>query len=154
MGLEVQENVLEKQGPLISVLRSVLLPLTALGLALGGQWLLLKTDYSPLIAAILFITAVNAYLLSLIHWPQAALAPEPIEPLDVDWRPIVSERGWRAVLAINSLVMAVFSYGRFSGNTLDKGFWTWLASITLFLISFIRVPAGGAAEFSEALPTA
>ena len=151
MGLEVQENVLEKQGPLISVLRSVLLPLTALGLALGGQWLLLKTDYSPLIAAILFITAVNAYLLSLIQWPQAALAPEPIEPLDVDWRPIVSERGWRAVLTINSLVLAVFSYGRFSGNTLDKGFWTWLASITLFLISFIRVPAGGAAEFSEAL---
>ena len=151
MGVEVQENVLERHGQIMSVFRSILLPLMALGLALTGQWLLLKTDFSPLMAAILFIAAVNAYILFLIHWPQAALVPEPVEPLDVAWRPIVRESGWRAVLVINSLVLAVFSYGRFSGNALDKGFWPWIASITLFLIAFIRVPAGGAAAFYAAL---
>ncbi len=151
MDAGVQENIRERRSQTISVLRSILLPLTALGLTLGGQWLLLETDYSPLIAAILFIAAANAYLLSLIQWPGATLVPETIEPLDVAWRPIIRTREWRAVLAINSLMLAIVSYGRFSGNALDKGFWTWIASIALFLIAFVRIPAAGPAEFFEAL---
>jgi hypothetical protein len=150
---EVTASVEQQNHQSDGLFRSILLPLSALALALCGQWLLLESDKSPLIGALFFVAAINLYLLSLVNWPHSALVPEVVESFAVSWRPIIKERQWRAVLVVNALILAIASYGRFSGNALDKGFWTWLASIALFLIAFVYVPDCSINELSRAIVT-
>lgn len=138
----------EQERNIDSFLRSILLPLTALGLALGGQWILLQKNHNPIIGALFFIFAANLYLLSLFRWPHSALEPEAIEPLELSWRPVVRDKRWRAVLMLIALILAIVSYGRFAGNSLDKGFWFWLGSIALFLIASVYRPAGSSKDIS------
>jgi hypothetical protein len=150
MNTEATGN-LEHQGKQTGgTIRSILLPLTALGLALFGQWLLLETDNFLIISALFFLAAISLYLVSLHNWPQSALDPGIEHSLAVSWRPIIRDRAWHALLIAISLSLAALSYLRFSRNALDNGFWPWMGALLLFLTAFIYVPDCNFEDFRSA----
>ncbi len=130
--------------------RSFFPPLSALLLALSGQWLLLESEFNPFFPVLLFAASVSLYLFSIFGWPAAALRPQPLPSLGVTWWPIIHSRQWRAVLIIYALILAIESFNRFKGNMLDNGFWTWLGSIVLFLVAVCHIPESSIQEFFAA----
>lgn len=153
MSAEATRELHQKDDQTSGFFRSFLLPLTALVLALCGQWQLLTFDNNPLPGAFLFGAAILVYLASLVNWPPAELRPERIQSIEFHRRPILRNEKWRAAVVIFALILAAVSYGRFANNALDGGFWPWLCSILLFLLAFLRVPACSFNELSAALAT-
>jgi hypothetical protein len=134
-----------------SFLKTTLLPILALALALSAQWLLLNSDISPLFAALIFVAAISLYLISITDWPGAALKPHTSGSSDISWRPIITSRPQRVVLAAATFLLAVWSYAHFNGNTLKNGFWPWVGSIILFVIAFAWIPDYGTNELGQYL---
>ena len=147
----VTETVQHRNRLSNGLLKSILLPILALTLALSGQWLILEKGDKPFLGVILIVAAICLYLLSLLHWPGSALSPGAAKPLGVSWRPMIYSLTWRTILAINALILAAWSYIRFSGNKLDNGLWPWLGSLALFFIVFAQVPGCNWNEFRQAL---
>ena len=123
-----------------SFLKTTILPILALALALSAQWLLLNSDNSPFLAVLIFIAAISLYLVSITDWPGAALEPPISGSSDISWRSMIVSRQQRVILAAATFLLAVWSYAHFNGNTLKNGFWPWVGSIILFIIAFAWVP--------------
>ena len=116
----------------------------AIGLALGGQWLLeqrLEPDTRN--GVICFVGAIFFFLLPLSKTRPGLfrpLAPSPPKAQSQSWSNLTY-----LILILGSILIAallLLAYRGFAGNRFDGGFEFWLAAIVCFLLLFGELPAG------------
>jgi len=117
-------------------IRPALLALAIL-LAPGGQLFAARQRALPAVA--LFLPAILFFLAAVWRWSGAALparrptgreGPQSLTP----------GRGWRALFAISSVLLALLAYEGFAGNYLPGGLWYWLGAMLYFVLAFAHRP--------------
>lgn len=114
----------------------------AIGLALGGQWLLgPRLEPTTKLGIICFVLAIIFFLLPLGRSrPELFPRPSPPAAKTQPRSPLTYLN-----LVLGSMVIALLlllAYRGFAGNRLDGGLAFWLAAIVGFLLLFGELPAG------------